>query len=371
MKQRIKLGKIAAVLVLASGIALSGCQMGMPAEDEEERDIPVRVTEVRVGNLEQYVEIVGVTKAEKEYSIFPKMSGELAALHVDVGDKVEPGQLLAELDDRDLRLAVEMEKASLDISRNQLENARSAQRQAELAAKASLAQTGEVDVQIEENIRQASLGVEQAEMNVRMTELRVRQAEERLNDTKIVSPGSGTVASVGAHVGELVSGQAPLFVIVSDETLLVEAPVSAAQLSLFVPGEEKDIFFPTNGETRKGVVRPLPVAAGQTGLYNVEIAVENDGLNILPGVPAKVRLPQVLASDAVLLPTEAIVESGDEEYVFVVRDGKAVKVPVQVLHAQTDLTAVEAELTEGEQVVIRGQLTLTDGASVIVMEGGK
>ena len=64
-------------------------------------------------------------------------------------------------------------------------------------------------------------------------------------------------------------------------------------------------------------------------------------------------------------------ESGDEEYVFVVRDGKAVKVPVQVLHAQTDLTAVEAELTEGEQVVIRGQLTLTDGASVIVMEGGK
>lgn len=366
----MKYGKLAAVLMAASMLALAGCQMGVPAA-EEERDVPVRVAEVRVGDLEQNVEIVGVTKAEREYSIFPKVAGELAALYVDVGDAVTQGQLLAEIDDRDVRLAAEMERASLELTRAQLETARSSQRQAENAAKAALHQTGEIDEQIEENIRQASLGVEQAEMNVRMTELRVKQAEERLQDTKIVSPGNGVVANVGAHEGELVSGQAPLLVIVSDDSLLFQASVSAGQLPLFTPGEEVEVLFPVSGETRLGTVRPLPVAAGQTGLYNVEIAIDNNGLGILPGVPAKVLLPNVLASDALLVPTDAIVENGSEPHVFAVRDGSAVQIPVRILHTQTDLTAVEAELAEGDQVVVRGQLTLTDGASVIVMEGGR
>ena len=327
--------KIALSCMLAAAL-LAGCSAGNLAQ-EEERTVPVQVTQVQRGNLDQSVEIIGIAKAEKEYSVYGG-GAKLIALHVAEGDAVSEGQLLAELDDRDAALALEMERASLELTRNQYETAVSRLRQTELSVKQAIQQMGKMDEQQEENVRQAVLGVQQAEQNLRLAELRVEQAEKRLSDTRIEAPGDGVVANISTLVGEMVSAQLPLITIVSDRSLVVEAPVSEHQLMLFAEGETLRVAFPAIGEERIGKVRPLPVAAGQAGLYQVELAVDNENRNIKPGTPAKIMLPRTLVEDAWLVPTDAVVENAEGAHVFIVKDDQAVKVPVEVIQAQTDLT---------------------------------
>lgn len=354
---------------LMAAVLLAGCAAGAPAESEE-RAVPVQVAQVQRGNLEQTVEIVGIAKAEKEYSVYGG-GVKLTALHVAEGDAVSEGQLLAELDSRDAELALEMERASLELTRNQYETAVSRMRQTELSVKQAIQQAGKMDEQLEENVRQAVLGVEQAEQNLRLAELRVRQAEKRLEDTRIEAPGDGIVTNISTLVGEVVAAQVPLMVIVSDRTLIVEASVSENQLALLNEGETHQIHFPASGEVRAGKVRSLPVAPGQGGLYKIELTVDNENRLIKPGAPAKIMLPHTLVENALLVPTDAVIENSEGAHLFVVREEQAVKVPVEVIRAQTELTAVSGELEEGAQVVIRGQYTLADGNRVSVVEGGQ
>ena len=360
--------KILLSSMLAAAL-LAGCSSGTAGQDEENA-VPVQVAQTVRGDLNQTLEIVGIAKAEKEYSVYAG-GAKLAKLYVSEGEAVSEGQLLAELDDRDVRLALEMERASLELTRNQYETAVSRLRQAELNAKQTILQTGRMDEQLEETVRQAVLGVEQAEQNLRLAELRVRQAEDRLQDTRIESPGDGFVADISVLVGEMVSAQLPLFTIVSDRTLVVEAPVSEDQLSLFAEGETLGVVFPATGETRTGKVRKLPVTAGQSGLYKVELTVENGDRSIKPGTPAKIALVRTLVRNTLLVPTDAVLETSQGAHLFVVKEDRAVKIPVEILQAQTDLTAVSGELEEGALVVVRGQYTLADGNRVSVVEGGQ
>lgn len=364
-----KSGKIFAVVSLA--LMLAACSAGMPAESgQADTPTPVRVGQVQEGQLTQDTEIIGLTKAHQQVSILPQVSAKLVALHVKEGDQVTEGQLLAELDDEDLRMALQLEQATYSLNQNQLASAQSRLKQVEASAKAAIVQSGTIDEQLEENINQAKLVVEQAQLNVDASGIRLRQANSRLEDTSIYAPVDGSVLSIGAVRNEMVGMQAPLFTIVTVDPLIVEAQVSAEQLHLLVPGEERAVHFPTNGESKPGVVDSVSPVANQSGLYPVTLKVDNAEGQVRPGIPAKVLIPRVLADNTLLVPTEAVVEQGGAAYVYKFVDGKAQRVDLTIVHSLSDLTAVQGELQDGDTVITKGQLTIADGKSVNIIEEG-
>lgn len=442
------------VLLIAAGCSAA------PAGNngaQEELVTPVMVDTVKAGDLEAAYEISGQLAASLEVSVIPKVSGQLSELLVKKGDRVEPGQVLAKLDDRDLRQAYEAELAALEQARMQLKaaeitkskaeqglnNAKIALEQARLnlnpdseskdaldndtirkeqlklqyeEAKKNLErmkalyETGDVSLQqyeaavtaeknaalalqqaelgtqtyeqtlrqaeigvknAEQDVAQATVGIQQAQSGVAMAELRVEQAKQRLEDATIVSPHHAEVVNIAAEPGEMVSMQAPLFTLVSLDPVLLNVSVSAKQLPLFENGMEVKVAVPVLGDvTKTGTVRFVSPVTDASGLYPVEIEIPNEDRALKPGMVADVMLPEVLVSDALIVPTQAIVEEAGESYVYVVEGDTAVKKTVRVIASQTEASAVDGDIQAGDTIVVKGQMTLTDGSKVSIVEEG-
>jgi multidrug efflux pump subunit AcrA (membrane-fusion protein) len=481
-------GKKRAVILSLGALIIAGCSMQPAAMENVEKTTPVMVSKVKKDTLKADSEFIGTLTAAQQITIVPKLAGELKTLAVQKGDSVKKGQLLAQIDDRDLALALEMEKAALlqvqgqletaligqRQTSNELELAKAALRQAELSyhqqdgnadpssptasgagsqtepvqrenapaetagsreypdltsinlenlrlaweeaqknlermtalyeagavsqaeyenavnneKRARLAyQQGQLNAagsassleqakirlkQAEENMEQAKVSVAQAQNSVSQARLRVRQAADRVQDAKIVAPIDGKVFEVFAEPGETVSPQSPLITLLSADSLKLELSVSAEQLALFSAGKEYPVTVPALGETVTGTVQYIAPAADASGLYKIEAVISSHNTAVKPGMAAKLVVQETLAQDALLVPTQAIVEQAGESYVFVVENGIAVKKIVEIIKSQTEWTAVKGDLKENDTIVIKGQITLSDGNKVsIVKEGNK
>lgn len=358
------------VLLLVLVLIAAGCS-GNPtggSQEAEEKQTPVQVETVREGDMALNLEIAGTVQASRQVTVVPKVSGTLAELHVSKGQAVKQGDPLATVDNRDLVTALELEKAGLANALNQLELAKSRERQGLDASKNSLRDEVAKE-QAAENLRQAQLAVEQAEIGVKQANLRIKQAEQRLSDSVIYSPISGEVLSIQNEVGELV-GQSPLMVIVSLDPIKVVANVSPKQLSLFQQGQNVELALNSDSGPVTGTVEYVSPAALDSGLFTVEVKVGNADGSIKPGMTTKLLVPQTLAENVLILPTSSILEENGKSYVYVIRGDQAVKQEVQIVQSQTNETAVQGEITAGERVVTKGQFTLTDGSKVKVMGEG-
>lgn len=468
MKKRIILALTSLLVVTAA------CS---PVAEEggaaEERTTPVKVALVEAGDLEATYEVSGQLHASLEIAMIPKVSGELSELSVKKGDRVESGQVLAKLDDRELRQAYEGELASLEQARMQLDsalvtkskaeqglnNARIGLEQANLNLRKSdegeatsgstgaegesqgaidnstiqrkqlelqyeeakknlermktLYESGDISLQqyesavsaeqnamlslqqaeistqnyiqtreqaeigvsnAEQDIVQAEIGVRQAQSSIGQAELRVEQAKQRLDDAVIVSKHAGEIVAIEAQPGELVGTQSPLFTLVSLDPVLLKATVSAKQLPLFESGMEVGVEVPVLGDggvTTTGTVSFVSPVTDASGLYPIEVEIENTDRQFKPGMVAAIQLPEVLVDGTLIVPTEAVVEEAGRSYVYVVEDGRAVQKDVSVVAAQTEQSAVEGDLAAGDTVVVKGQITLSDGHLVTIVEDGE
>jgi len=79
------------------------------------------------------------------------------------------------------------------------------------------------------------------------------------------------------------------------------------------------------------------------------------------------KVPEKRIKQALILPTEAIVEESDETFIYIMKDDKAVKTKIKVKETQSDKTAIEGEVEKGDQIIVNGQLTLSDGDKVKVV----
>lgn len=181
----------------------------------------------------------------------------------------------------------------------------------------------------------------------------------------IRAPEAGEVIKLDVKEGEKVSGEEPLAFIVDLDQLKLELTVTEKDRSLFkkdkkldVTVEEKSYEFTTED------IAKLP---DDTGLYPISGTIKNKKSRLLPGMIATINVPKKLVSKSLLIPTEALIEDSDETYIYTIEDDIAHRTNVTVIEAQSDLTAIEGDVAEGDTIVINGQLTLFDGAKVEVV----
>lgn len=353
---------------LAAPNASAGPRRGGPRAQLVEAVMP-KLTVVR-----ERVSLVGSLRSKRRVEVTPKFAGRLTEVRLDRGDAVRAGQVLARLEDDELRQQVRRAEAQLELAQASL-----AQREAELEnvsaeleRNRNLQRDGVISSQ---QLDQAATSVRVSEAQVNVARASVSQAEAeleelriRLGQTEIVSPLNGVVGQRYVDPGALVSTTTPVALILELSTMVIVVNVPERHFNKIQTGSEARVLvdaFP--GEDFTGhVVRISPLLDAQTRTAPVEIELDNPGGRLKAEMFARVDLNLMAEREALLVPREALVYRNNRPGVFVVESDVAVFRPVEPGVSEGGGIEIASGVTDTETVVSRGANLLKSGDSVSI-----
>lgn len=358
------------LFILCALLAAAGC-----SEPVEKKDPirPVRAFKIMSGSDAKVRSFPGKVEANREVSLAFRIPGQVVDIQVKEGDFVTKGQLIAKLDQRDIRATVADLSAKLAGARSVLNEARlNYERNKELLASDTIAQAAFDTAKSNfESSRASALSLEQE----------LKKARLNLQYTQLTAPFSGTIAMVSADTHEYVQAK---------ESIVQLEDVSALDVSVNVPenlwmqgfrGEAAGLNEVTASfESLPGKVFPLTLkefqtkANTQTQTYEVTFTMANPGnLGIHPGMTAEVRASLSQGGEArfVSVPFSCVTGTpGNGKYVWIVRDkGTVHKQPVTTGRITDDMMVIKKGLSQGDTVVSAGVDYLCEGQKVRVLEG--
>jgi RND family efflux transporter MFP subunit len=219
----------------------------------------------------------------------------------------------------------------------------------------------------DDSTKQAQLAVEQAQAAEKILEVQLTNAKQSLSDTTVTSPIDGVVSARNTDKGQYASPTVPSFVIVNLDKMDINVEVSDQYVNSLKAGQSVQVEIPAlSDDPMDGTITMVsPSANVATGTYPVKIEVDNSNGAIMEGMYAEARfIWQHDSKDAVVLPSDAVLTGGDTPYVFVIKDGVAVKTPVTVgVNDGTDVEILSG-VASGDAVAIDGQTQLKDNEQV-------
>lgn len=353
----------AGVLILALGGMLSHrfwqTTPAAATSAEAPATVPVEVATVKLRPFSEGVEAVGTVAARHDVTVSSEAAGRVVAVRVEVGDRVQPGTLLAEVDPELRQLAVEQAQAQLALAQGNVGKARrDLERNEPLFAKGDIAGTEM------ENIR---LAFDTATILQRQAEVALKMARRQAADARIESPIAGVVTARFAEAGEMLAPGAPVANIVDLAVVRILLSIPEDQIGAVALGQPAEIHLDPYPERRftGRVINISAKATGESHRYPVEVEVANhDDLPLKAGMFARTRITTATFSQLPVIPSAALVAGAAQPSVYVVRQGRAVLNPVVLRQAQGDLVGVSSGLQEGELVVTLGQQRLSEGVAV-------
>ncbi|MDC3415969.1 efflux RND transporter periplasmic adaptor subunit [Aquibacillus salsiterrae] len=370
-------------------LLVSACSQTDSSEttEKQERVTPVLVATVTEGDLQMEREINGTAVVSSQGQIIPKTSGELVELFVQKGDTVEKGQAIGKINAGNIQANVRLQTISVKSAEKQLESAIVSRKLAEQGlknAKEQLdqAQASEQQVNGKSSIKQAEIAVDNAKLQlesaqiqedaarlqVEQAQIQLDQTKDQLVDTTIKATIAGEITAFNSKVGELVSTSQSLGTIISLDPIQINANVSDQELSLFEKDKEIQIYLDALDKTADAKIVYISPITNESGLYQIEAELPNENKEIKPGMTISFQLPTTIVDKATLVPTEALVEETEGAFIFVIDEERAMKKSVTIVKSLSDLTAITGEIKKGDQIVTSGQVTLTDGNKVTVIE---
>lgn len=381
-------------LVLAAGIlSLTACggapdTSGDASGSSETAGVAVQVEEVVSDTIATENKVSGKIAADKETSIFVASNVKCTDVYIQAGDSVQAGQKICTLDlDSTLSShsaasisydsasrSYQDQKAILDrqiqLAQNNLENLNAL---FEIGAASQL----EID-QAELSLQQAQAGraatLAQLEAGMQSAKANLEQLSVLLEDVdsqgNVIAPVSGTLVSLSAVENAFVTPSMPVAVIDGPEQMKVTVSVAETLVPKLAIGDEAEVSVSAVDAVFTAQIRAVEQTANvQTKLYNVTLSVPADVGGLLSGMFADVTFHTDVSENTIVIPTEAILTSGEEQYVFVVEQNTARYVPVTTGLTGNGVTEVTSGLTPGQHLVTVGQSYLSDGDPVRIVSG--
>lgn len=362
--------------VVLAGLALSGRFSG-PQEVET-----ASVSTAYPYQASTLLNAAGYVVAQRKAAVASKASGRLEWLGVVEGSKVKAGEVIARLENKDVRAQADQAKANVAVAAAAISQARAELTDAELAterardlvSKKFLAQSALDAAQA--RLAKARAGVESARAAREAAQAGARTAEVAADQTVIRAPFDGVVLTKAANVGDTVTPfssaldtKGAVVTMADMDTLEVEADVAESNLAKVAPGQPCAISldaFP-NKRYRGEVSRLVPTVDRSKATVMAKVRFLEKDPRILPEMSAKVAfLAKPMAAEqqplAVVDPA-AITERDGHKVVFVVADGHAKPMAVQAGEKLGDAVAVTG-LKAGDKVILKPSPTLKDGAAV-------
>lgn len=333
---------------------------------------PVVLSTASVRDLATTLDLTGTLAAEHQVDVSPRQSGRLVAVTVNLGDRVAKGQVLARLDDVDLRARLSQTEAALASAQATLrqreieyENlARQADRDKALLAQDFIARQDYDNARTRAESAKAMVSLSQAE--IARQRAAVREAQEALRQAVLVAPVAGTVSARLLDVGAMATPGSPVVSLVAPGDLKAVVQVPESALPKLKAGTEASVTvdaWPETTFTAK-VRRVAPAISTQTRTGQVELAVADVEGRLRPGMFARVSLTLEQRPGVVTVPRSAIVTRGGQSGVWIAEDGKAAFVPVQTGLSTDEAVELTSGLPSGAAVITLGNHQLTEGAKV-------
>lgn len=350
--------------------------------------VAVQVQEVTSDTIATENKVSGKIAADNETSIYVASSVKCTAVYVQAGDTVQAGQKICTLDLDSTLSSYNAANISYDSAAQSYQDQKAIlDRQVQLAQdnlnnlkalyEIGAASQLEID-QAELSLQQAEAGrtstLAQLEAGMQSAKSNVEQLSTLLEDVdsqgNVVAPTAGTLVSLNAVENAFVSPSMPVAVIDGPEQMKVTVSVSEALVPKLAIGDEAEVTVSAVDATFTAQIRSVEQTANaQTKLYTVTLTVPADVSGLLSGMFADVTFRTNASENAVVVPTEAILTSGEEQYVFVVENDTAKYVPVTTGLTGNGVTEITSGLQPGQQLVTVGQAYLSDGAPVRVVSG--
>lgn len=237
------------------------------------------------------------------------------------------------------------------------------------------------DAQLAE-VRNAKLSSNNASgvKNIEIAKKELERKEKELEDCKIKSSIEGTITRVNAKVGRFadeIDDKKPMFVIENIDTLKMVANVSEYDIGKVEVGQKVKISADIlNDDEVEGVVsRISPTGEQKQGsnerIIPVQIDLLGDIKGLIAGINASAKVETAIAKDALVIPSEALIDHGDDTYsIFVIKkDSTVQKLNVELgVEDVLEVQIISDELKEGDKVLLNPNASMTDGMSVIVNE---
>jgi RND family efflux transporter MFP subunit len=334
----------------------------------------IRSAKVEKRGVDESVTFTGSILPKNEVDIFPKLPGRIETLSVQVGDKVKAGQLLAEVEHREIgwqaksaEAAAQAAQASLKIAEANLDGARLSFNRTKALFDGGSAPQAQLDgARVQQQAADAQLLAAQAQ--VAQAEAAKGLAEQQLSNARIETPISGVVTKRTVNIGVSAGQQMPAFTVQDVDTLKLESSVQASVFARLKRGMPVDITvdsFP--GEIFHGKVDVLsPSLDPQTRRAAVDIAIDNANGRLLPHMFAHADVTVGHVDDAVVVPKEAVLEAAGGSIVYRIRSGKVEAVHPEFGPESGNLVSIVKGLEVGDEVAISSLGNLSDGAAVRV-----
>lgn len=354
---------VSGVLVgVVAALSLAGCSPKPAAEE------PVRAVKlVTVGGSQAtaVLEYSGEVRARIESRLGFRVAGKLVQRQVDVGQHVQPGQVLAQLDGNDYALAAQAAQAQVAAATTQRDLAAADFARYQALKDKNFISGAELDR------RSATLKSAQAQLD--QAKANASSQSNQSGYTRLLADVAGIVTAVDAEPGQVVSAGTPVVRIAQDGERDVVFAVPEDKRSLVRIGQAVQVRPWTDGEALlQGKVREVGASADPvTRTYTVKVALA--GGNVPPLGATVHVLPEgmgLAGLDVIKLPTAAVREQGGQSAVWVYDPQTKAVTSRKVTVATADGNdAVIAEgLTPGMQVVAAGVHVLNEGQQVTVYQ---
>ena len=374
-----------AALLLALGMTLSLCACGKENTEEEKAGVAVQVETVASGDISTEHRVTGSVSGSDAATVYVEDKAVCKAVYVHEGQQVKAGDKLFALKDSPAFASYNAADATylstvasyfdqqgifdqqialykkLWNNAQQLYNIGAASRleveQAELQYKSTVAQRDATLMQIEQGLSQYKAYQEG------------KSALEQDADGNVLAPFDGTVDALSLSVGQELSGEYPVAVLLSGGQMKATAYVSESLVPHLMVGSEALVKLSAIGAEAKGTIRSVSEEPNQqTRLYVVSVELPDGIEGIASGLFADITFYTDTSTGTVMIPSEAILTSNGTQYVFIVENDTARYVAIETGLVGDGVTEVTAGLKGGETIVTVGQQYLADGDAVRIVD---
>jgi multidrug efflux pump subunit AcrA (membrane-fusion protein) len=376
----------------------------------DEAATPVEVTAATSGSMHHVVSAEAVLYPVNQATIVPKISAPVQKFLVQRGDHVKQGQLLAMLEDQDLRATTQESRELYQQAQATLENTRAVTLPDDLTKSKSdlaAAQEGVAAAQklydnrvalfkdgalAQKLVDDAKVALVQAQSQLdtarqHLTSLQaagqsaqLKSSEAQANAAKahyessaaqssygeVRSPISGVVADRGVNVGDVASSGSALFSIVDISRIVARANVPVNEATALRPGQAATIEGPEHHEAQGKVIVVSPTVDANTTTVQVWVEASNPGEALKLGSTVTIIIEAGRVADAVIVPVSALLASDDggEKVMVAMPDGTAQERKVEVGVRNGDNVQILSGVKPGENIITSGGLGLDDKARI-------
>jgi RND family efflux transporter MFP subunit len=406
------------VLIFVGALALYrgwGATQKKSGKRSFQTEIPVQISPAIRKQMTYSLSATGDIAPMMQVDLFPRVSGYLERIDVNLGDSVRQGQVIAQIDRteflqkvKEVEAKVAQAKANLSEleagsrpeelrqaeealrqAQSRFDNAKLHRERIEALFKRQVISKKEADIaEMDYTVAEAQLAVSQQNLKLvregarqevkegsraKLKEMEALLAQEqiRLQNTLIVAPFQGEIIRKYIDTGALASPSTPIVSLVHTLTLKIVANVLEKDIPLLKPAMKAKI----QTEAYPGKVFEGKVARINTGLdlttrtLQAEIEIPNSSRLLKPGMFARIEVVLLEKPEVLAIPSNAVMENQGEKFVYLLEGNKAARRPIVTGIEQDRFVEVREGLKEGDQVIVRGQEGIRENTTIRVIEG--